>query len=174
MEVSATFVDWREAVRRKTEGTLASTFVEAADQEEPWIDNDTGWDMYSAILFTYVGEAYDSFRKKLSDENRSRADSLMNALIWDGPFGHLQDLGEGLPGDLFAITIAPETAASLVELAAQIDFEEFKVAFENRCSAEIKETISRYETDVVSYVQDWVSVLEAASQRGRGVIISML
>ena len=173
MQVTATLVDWQEALKRRDSGTLAETIWEAVDEGEPWVDQDVPWESDSHVQYTFVGEAYDALRGRLAERNRARADMFMNALIWDGPSGHLQDLGEGLEFEIFSITISPQTTASLVELVGQIDFSEFREAYERCCSREIKKTLDPYDLNFIGYIQQWTALLQMAAEQQRGIVISI-
>jgi len=174
MQDTGYIVDWPEVVKRWKAGTLEETFSDALENGESWIED---LDFYtdSHALYCAIIEAYDEFGGALPAAVRKKSDQFMNRLISDDE--HCMDLGD--EGELFAISISPESAIQFAALGESIDFKGFKKAFDAECSDETKDILGgddpdqAFDENFLPYIEMWLSALKRAANEKKGILIAM-
>jgi hypothetical protein len=173
MQDTGYLVDWPQVVKRWNAGTLEDTFSEALENGEAWIE---ALDFYtdSHQLYLAMIQAYEELHEGLPATVRKRADQFMNPLItYDG---YCMDLGD--EGEMFALSISPESAAKFARLGAGINFNSFKKPFEDDCSDDTKDILggddpdNAFEENFLPYIEMWLSALQRAAQEKKGILIS--
>lgn len=178
MEVSAYLVDWPMALKRQEDGELGDTIFEALDNEEPWVESLEEFPP-SHRHYVAVANAWEAIRGSVgvhADVDEKIA-AFMGQLITSS--GYRLDLGD--EGELFFVSVSPESAAQLLELIGGADFEGYREAFYSRCDASTLNTLTEYcehkvrdrcfKEGFFSYIDSLANALIKAVEKNRGLLI---
>ena len=180
MEITGYLVDWKEATKRMTDGTLESTMMDALNDGESWVQ-DLDWENQCHNNYLMVAKAWEAVRGAggVPGGMDAKAQEFMNVLITHSDF--CMDLGEGC--EVIAISVSLESAARLAQAVAGVDFNAYRAAYHARCDQTTKEALGVWSEDrgvergfedgFLPYVQMWVDAVKAAARRKQGLLVRM-
>jgi hypothetical protein len=180
MSISSFIVDWPKFVSEwKTRPDYASVngfYWDAMEEPKPWIAHHRLW-TDSPTTQMHASEVYEELRPHLDKASRRAFDKLFGAFFWwneaAGKFAIAfhNDLGKGANPEVFAITMKPATVEKHLALWDEGAFDRLRAPFK----AEFPEGNERIENFGVfkKYVKMWVSLLQKAASKHRGVVVSV-
>jgi hypothetical protein len=195
IEISATSVDWPVLLQRIEEkpGRLrrASFFYNALDQGEPWVEDLSGalggegivpFDPTDSTMIQ-MGKAYDRIRNGLDQETRELFDRFAGAFFWIGtdhsPYAEppVRDLGPKSDPEVFWSSFAPDSAANYLAVWKAIEVDRLRVPFDEMkghraFNGSKARNAAIFEQTFRPYFVQFGAVLEAATKKGRGLILS--
>ena len=195
VELAATAVDWPVLLHKIEEkpGRLrrASFFYKALDQGEPWVEDLSGAHGGDAIVpfdptdstMIQMGKAYDRVRNGLDQDSRESIDRFAGAFFWIGtdhsPHNEppVRDLGPESDPEIFWSSFSPVSVVEYLATWQGIDVDRIRVPFDEMkghraFNGSKNRNDSLFEQRFRPYFVQCGAVLEAASRKGRGLVIS--
>jgi hypothetical protein len=177
-------VEWFLFVERVAANRMADGldwFWFAAEDREPWVvsyaDLAPGWDS-SGHRWVEEGLTYDDFAEALDPAVRSRLDRFFHTLLPSSVEGRQVELPEGGPWRGFHSAASPPTVAALRAVAAGLDFGVLWPAFRDVLGEDddpppdAAEQLAAGFEGWRRYVAQWIGAVEAAADRGRGLVVA--
>ncbi|MEW6307223.1 MAG: hypothetical protein AB1705_27535 [Verrucomicrobiota bacterium] len=193
MQIVTHLIDWEEAQERAGAGTLAELLYGEDLEDEDWEEEEEDEDLDdeeaasnglwtdSYTVYSDIADAYRAMRAELPDNVRRHTDRFFNALISKDPLMELE--GVKLT-DGWLVTLTPQTAEELSNLADEINFKDFKRAFTAKCPRDSKTRLAEYaepadpnrvfDLVVLPYLQSWTELLSQAADQEKGVLVSVV
>jgi hypothetical protein len=180
MELQMFFVDWHEAIALARDGALENGLADALELGAGWLE-DAGFPIDSHILYITAVEAWEAIRgaEDVPVDIDRNAREFMDHLITHDDFA--MDLPNEIPDVLIAIS--PETATRLSKIVAELDFSVYRDAYLTRCDSLTKNDFAQcaedgtvdagFEEGFLQYIAEWVTVVRAAADSGRGLLVEL-
>ncbi len=187
VELSATAVDWSillsKIEEKPTRLRRAKFLFGALEKREPWLEDLSEPLDPTDSTMTQAAEAYDRVRGLVEPEARERFDRYARAFFWmatarcphDGP--PVRDLGPKSDPQVFFSSFSPDSVASYLETWRSLNPECLRDPFEHgkghiAFNGSKARNASLFEGRFWPYLVQWGGVLQAASDKGRGLIVS--
>ena len=172
MQISADLVDWDEVSQRSAAGTLGDDLIEEDPALEAAVESayDSCWRSDSANEYLAVAEALQAMLPHTSESNRALCSASLARLV-NPDMAQWQELPQELDPENWMLALSPATAREVASKFNAIDYSEFEALFEAHCPASERDMLSDYEADFLSYVIQWKTLFDTASEQGKGVLV---
>jgi hypothetical protein len=170
-------VDWDQLMDAKKNGRLIEAFIQALENKQPWLEaySSPNW---NSNWHQYVeGEdAYEQLRKHLRPEITTKLDQLAKAFWWKLEDIAINDLGCDPESEehaqQFSINANPSTVEYLLSLWSQVNPNELIQVFDQSVNVPANSYITSGAA-FISRVLMWISLLNAASAKKRGIVVTI-
>lgn len=172
--IDAFLVDWNELEAKYKERGDNLNFWETLDEEEQWLESwdYDGWEISFTAAMGF-SDIYKALRPKIAESERAPLDQFLTAFIVtndDEAFTPVQDIGADVDKATIFGSMNPESVRKYLDLYKSLNLGILRKPFnEYKGTTDYAILFDDFE-QCISYIKLWGSLLQAADNKGRGIV----
>ena len=156
MEITVYLVDWESIEEKADQGTLSADLLDI-EGDEDWIGKSKKWANESFADYCTISALFENKLSELDENTRSICARSISFLL-NETAGMPKESGAALNPEYYVCAISPHTVNNILSEYNIIDYSAL---------------INVIPKEVVSYIDEWGSVLNEAVSSKRGILVNV-